>query len=175
MPVGGGQTFRVIPIASNGFMRQVKAYCSWRQVAGYSDADGSVHLRTDSPVVLRFGLVWVDNSFDQFLQLRIFLNRRGISIGNVLQQGNGAYSLQVASPKSCLEVAKHLAPFSFKKKAELMTMIDYYENRIDGTEAIEGFNSAVTSGLRVGKIRPIRIRTNYAEGKKRNRYRVRLR
>jgi hypothetical protein len=146
-------------------MREVEGYCCWRQVAGYFDADGSVHLRTDSPVVLRFGLVWVDSCFEQLLQLRFFLVEKGVAVGNVLQQGDGAYSLQIASPEYCLNVARRLAPFCFKKKAELIIVIDYYENRIDGKEALSRMNEAVIRGTRVGKIRALTILPKYVEGK----------
>lgn len=72
-------------------LEKVRGYRTWTQVAGYFDGDGSVHLRTDSPVVLRFALVWVDNCFEQLLQLRSFLSSRGITLGNVLQQGIGVF------------------------------------------------------------------------------------
>ncbi len=165
MLVPRGQTFHISPTVSNGLLKMVKGYRSWRQVAGYFDADGSVHVRTDSPVVLRFGLVWVDSCSDQLLQLRVFLREQGVSVGDVLQQGSGAYSLEIASPKCCLMVARLLAPFCFKKKEELMMVTDYYENRIDGTEALSRMNDAVVRGTRVGKMKPLIELPKYAEGK----------
>ena len=75
----------------------VAGYRTWTQAAGYFDGDGSVHLRTDSPVVLRFALVWVDNCYGQLLQLKTFLSSRGIVLGNVLQQGEGVFRLLIAS------------------------------------------------------------------------------
>jgi hypothetical protein len=89
----------------------------------------------------------------------------GASVGNVLQQGAGAYSLEIASPEWCLTVARRLAPFCFKKKAELMTVMDYYENRIDGKEALSRMNEAVVRGTRVGKIRALAVLPKYVEGK----------
>jgi hypothetical protein len=165
MLVPRGLNFRTSPTVSNGLLGTAKGYCSWRQVAGYFDADGSVHLRTDSPVVLRLGLVWVDSCFDQLLQMRVFLIEQGVFVGNVLQQGCGAYSMQIASPKCCLIVAKLLAPFCFKKKEELTIVTDYYENRIDGTQALSRMNGAVIRGTRVGKMRTLILLPTYAEGK----------
>jgi hypothetical protein len=146
------------------FLEKVKGYRSWTQAAGYFDGDGSVHLRTDSPVVLRFALVWVDNCFEQLLQLKKFLSSRGIILGNVLRQGD-AHSLQIASPKFCLAAAKQMLPFCFKKEPELTILKDYYENNIDGTEAISRINAMVTCGIRLGKIRPSIVLPKYSEGK----------
>jgi len=84
-------------------LAELKGYRVWTQVAGYFDGDGSVHLRTDSPVVLRFALVWVDNCFEQLLQPKSFLCSRGITLGNVLQQGIGVFSL-LLSTSLCLEI-----------------------------------------------------------------------
>jgi hypothetical protein len=101
----------------------------------------------------------------------------GASVGNVLQQGAGAYSLEIASPEWCLTVARRLAPFCFKKKAELMTVMDYYENRIDGKEALSRMNEAVVRGTRVGKIRALavlpKIRRRKVQRRKRKRDEIR--
>lgn len=141
-------------------------YTLWAQVAGYFDGDGSVHLRTDSLVVLRFALVWVDNSFDQLLQLRSFLCSQGIGLGDVLRQGFGVSRLQIASPRFALLAAKQMIPFSFKKKEELRIVGDYYEDRITGTEAIGKINEAVRRGVRIGDIRPLSVLPRYKEGKR---------
>jgi hypothetical protein len=146
-------------------LEKVRKYRTWTQVAGYFDGDGSVHLRTDSPVVLRFALVWVDNCFEQLLQLKGFLSSRGITLGNVLRQGVGVFRLQIASPRFCLAAAKQMSPFCFKKEPELTILKDYYENKINGTEAISRINEMVVSGIRLGKIRPSIVLPKYAEGK----------
>jgi len=128
-------------------------YTSWTQTSGYFDGDGSAHVRLDSPVVLRFTLVWVDNSRDQLSQLRRFLLSVGIKVGGILNHGSGASGLQIASPKAVLAAATRMSPYCFKKYEELRIVIDYYENRITGTEAILRLNELVRQGIRLGKIR----------------------
>ncbi len=140
-------------------------YTLWAQVGGYFDGDGCARVRTDSPVVLRFTLVWVDNSHEQLRQLRSFLFSKGIAVGNVLKHSNGAYMLQIASPRSVLAAAKQLVHFCFKKNKELGIIIDYYEDRINGTTALLELNELVRQGLRLGKVRrPIRLQ-RYSESK----------
>ena len=138
-------------------------YILWAQVSGYFDGDGCAHVRTDSPVVLRFTLVWVDNYREQLLQLRSFLLSKSIAVGNVLVHSPGVYMLQIASPRSVLAAAKQLVPFCFKKNKELRIVIDYYEDRINGTEALLELNELVRQRLRLGKVRiPIPLPTYHA-------------
>jgi len=111
-------------------------------------------------------LVWVDNCREQLGQLRHFLLTSRISTGEVLRRGDGVFTLQVASPQNVLGASKQLLPYCFKKKFELRLTINYYENRITGTETIEGFNSSVRMGVRVGKIRISRVLPKYGEGKR---------
>jgi hypothetical protein len=144
---------------------QAEDYADWSQVSGYFDGDGSVHLRMDSPVVLRFGLVWVDNSFEQLAQLRRFLLSKRIRVGSVLNSGKGVFRLQVVSPRSVLAAAKAMAPYCFKKSKELRTVIDYYDSAITGAEAIAEINSAVIRGVRTGKIRAEGEFTTYGKAK----------
>jgi hypothetical protein len=88
-----------------------------------------------------------------------------MTLGNVLQQGIGVYRLQIASPRFCLAAAKQMLPLCFKKELELTILKDYYENKINGTEAISRINEMVVSGIRLGKIRPSIVLPKYAEGK----------
>ena len=60
-----------------------------------------------------------------------------------------------------------MLPFVFKKRLELKTLIDYYNDLITGSQVIEIFNSEVTSGKRVGKIREGRIPYVYSVGRRR--------
>jgi hypothetical protein len=93
--------------------------------------------------VLKFGLVWVDNSREQLLQLRGFLISRGIALGNVLRHSTDVYRLQVGSPRFVLVAAKLLMSVCFKKREELRIVIDYYEDKITGTQAISRINEQV--------------------------------
>jgi hypothetical protein len=142
------------------------AYDSWGQVGGYFDGDGTVYVNISSSDVLQFSLIWVDNCREQLGQLRRFLVSQGISTGEVLRRGDGVFTLHIAGPTSVLRAAKLLLPYCFKKTLELSLVIDYYENRISGTEAIDGFNSAVKRAIRAGKIRDLEMPKKYAEGKR---------
>jgi hypothetical protein len=140
-------------------------YTQWAQAGGYFDGDGCAHVRTDSPVVLRFSLVWVDNSREQLQQLRSFLLSMAIAVGNVLNHSAGVYMLQIASPKSVLAAAKQLVPFCYKKNKELRIIVDYYENRINGTTVLRELNKLVLRGLRLGKVRQLIRLPKYLDGK----------
>jgi hypothetical protein len=141
-------------------------YDSWGQVGGYFDGDGTVYINLSSSEVLQFSLIWVDNCREQLGQLRRFLVSRGISAGEVLRRGDGVFTLHIAGARSVLRAARLLLPNCFKKNLELSLVIDYYENRISGTEAIEGFNSAVKRAIRAGKIRDLEMPRKYVEGKR---------
>ena len=143
---------------------KLEGYSRWSQTGGYFDGDGCVHVRMDSPVVLRFALVWVDNSYEQLKQLRLFLVSKGVMVGSVLNHSNGVYMLQIASPQAVLTAAKEMVRYCFKKRKELQAAIDYYENKINGTELISRFNELVHSGIRLGKIRPPKQLSTYEEG-----------
>jgi hypothetical protein len=141
-------------------------YKSWAQASGYFDGDGSVYVNTASDVVLQFALVWVDNFREQLGQLRDFMISWGIGIGDVLRRGDGSFTLQIASPRYVLLASKRLVPFCYKKRFELNLVIKYYEDKIMGTQTIEGFNTSVLRGVRVGKIRHLKIPQKYTEGKR---------
>jgi hypothetical protein len=147
-------------------IRYEYVYDSWGQVGGYFDGDGTVYINISSSEVLQFSLVWVDNCREQLGQLRRFLVSQGISTGEVLRRGDGVFTLHIAGPTNVLSAARFLLPHCFKKGLELSLVIDYYENRISGTEAIEGFNSAVRRAIRAGKIRDLQMPKRYAEGKR---------
>jgi hypothetical protein len=140
-------------------------YSSWDQVGGYFDGDGCVHIRMDSPVVLRLSLVWVDNCYEQLQQLRVFLKPKSIAVGSVLRHSKGAYMLQVVSPSAVLATAKELVDICAKKKKELRIVVNYYESRITGTEALSEFNELVRRKIRLGRIRPLILLPRYGEGK----------
>jgi hypothetical protein len=136
-------------------IRYEYVYDSWGQVGGYFDGHGTVYVNISSSDVLQFSLIWVDNCREQLGQLRRFLVSQGISTGEVLRRGDGVFTLHIAGPTNVLMAAKLLIPCCFKKALELRLAVDYYENRISGTEAIEGFNSAAKHSIRAGKIRDL--------------------
>jgi hypothetical protein len=59
-----------------------------------------------------------------------------------------------------------MTPFCFKKREELTILIDYYEDRISGTQAISLLNETVRRGIRLGETRPVAVRPTYSEGKR---------
>ena len=153
------------PEAESHSIDYVNGYRNWAQVAGYFDGDGLVYLNTSSTEVLQFALVWVDNCKEQLEQLRFFLISRGISTGRVNRR-IGVFYLQIASPRCVLRACKLLLPYCFKKRTELHLVVDYYENKITGSQTIDGFNSVVRMGTRLGKIRTLRIPLKYDDAKR---------
>ena len=141
-------------------------YTSWAQTGGYFDGDGSVYLRIDSEFLLKFALVWVDNSRDQLLQLRRFLISNGVAAGNVLQHSTNVCRLQIGSPAAALLAAKQLVPYCFKKRQELQILVDYYENRITGSEGVSRINAMVRLNVRLGRVRTVPKMACYDEGKR---------
>ncbi len=146
-------------------LNEQRGYEQWAQAGGYFDGDGSVYLLVASAFVLKFGLVWVDNSQDQLIQLRNFMPASGVTLGNVLKHSENVFRLQIGSPHFVLLAAKALEQFTFKKREELRILIDYYEGRITGTEVLSKINELVRREVRLGKIRmPIEMPV-YGEGK----------
>ena len=78
-----------------------------------------------------------------------------------------AHVLKILRTPSVIGAARNMLPFAFKKRLELKTLIDYYNDLITGNQVIEIFNSEVTSGKRVGKIREGRIPYVYSVGRRR--------
>ena len=122
-------------------------YSDWRQVAGYSDGDGSNRVFYDR-YTLRFSLAWCDSSYEQLFQLRQFVESCGIKPAPKTTYTNGAYVLVVGAQSEVLKTARELLPFAFKKKDEFQTVLDYLEDRITGTEVFERFKILQDFGMR---------------------------
>jgi hypothetical protein len=122
-------------------------YRDWRQVAGYTDGDGSNHVYY-SRYTLRFAATWCDSSLQQLSQLRHFLLSHGIKPAPKTTFTSGAYVLVVGNQEEVLRTARALLPFVFKKRDEFQTIADYLEDRITGTEVFRRFKALQDLGLR---------------------------
>jgi len=58
----------------------------------------------------------------------------------------------------------------YKKRRELQLLVDYYFDKVTGTEVLEAFNEEVRSGIRIGKIRGTDMPYTHSAGFTRARY-----
>jgi len=126
---------------------KTEGYQDWRQVAGYSDGDGSNHVYY-SRFTLRFAVTWCDSSLQQLLQLRRFIISREIRPAPKITFTSGAHVLVIGNQKEVLKTAQELLPFVFKKRDEFQTIVDYLEDRITGTEVFKRFKILQDLGIR---------------------------
>jgi hypothetical protein len=143
----------------------VVGYSDWRQVAGFFDGDGLVKV-DPGKFVLALGLRWDDNYKQQIEQLAAFLDSRGIRHGKIIKSG-GAWHVLVKRLVDVRKVSRNIARFSFKKRNELIAVLDYLENRITGDQVSSRLNGEVRRGNRLGDIRRVRMPYKRGEGKRR--------
>lgn len=92
---------------------------------GYYDGDGSVSIFVRKYTVA-FYLDFSDQYREQLQQIVEFMRTQGIRTGPVRKMTNvSAYSLGIADQKSVVEAAERTAPFCFKKRMELVTLLEY--------------------------------------------------
>ena len=115
-------------------------YESWRQVAGYFDGDGNVGLEVVRRI-LRLRIRFVDTWRPQMASIKAFLDRHGVSTNSIGRDNKevwqAAYRLDVSETKSVLRVAKSMLKFCVKKRNDLQIAVDYLEDRITGSRAID--------------------------------------
>jgi len=142
-----------------------EGYTSWTAVAGYFDGDGSVDID-----VRAYTIHWVisfsDNWLEQIEQIREFLIRHGVRVQKPRKVGVGGWICEVKEIASLMIITEEMLQSGgiFKKKKELQLLLDYYSDRITGTEVLQGFNSEVQLGVRVGKIRKAEMPCTHSEG-----------
>ena len=126
-----------------------KAYSTWEQVAGYFDGDGSVTFFLWKFVVA-FYLDFADQYRDQLEQIASFLRSQGIPIGVTHKVSKAqAYTLRIADQDGVVKVAEGIAPYCFKKKQELITLLEYRKlDLISGSEVQKRFRRYVEIGKR---------------------------
>ena len=133
-------------------------YKTWGQVAGYFDGDGTIGTSdvSNQPYKLSLSLVFVEQSVDQLVSIKEFLNRRGIRTSNILKRsGGGASELAVSEFVSVKKMLRGVLPYLCKKELEARAALDYYEGRITGNELLAVFKSEVEAGRR--ERRPHRV------------------
>jgi hypothetical protein len=129
----------------------VKAYASWKQVAGYFDGDGNLGISdlSNQPFKLGLSLVFTDQSLEQISMLRAFFLGREIKTSNVLRTSSKtAWIVVVSRYEMVLLVLKKMLPHLFKKSNEAAAAIDYYEGRITGNQFVSVLQEEVLAGRR---------------------------
>ena len=126
-----------------------KTYPSWEQLAGYFDGDGSVSIFIWKFVV-SFYLDFADQCREQLEQMVGFLRRQGIRTGMVRKMSNSAaYSLRIADQESVVKMAESMVQFCFRKRAELVTLLEYRKlGIITGSEVQYRYARFVEIGFR---------------------------
>jgi hypothetical protein len=142
-----------------------EGYTSWAAVAGYFDGDGSVNIDVRA-YTIHWVIAFSDNWLGQIEQIREFLIRHGVNVQKPRRVGFGGWMCEVKDIASLMIIAKEMLQSGgiFKKKRELQLLPDYYSDSITGTEVLEGFNSEVLLGVRVGKIRRAEMPYTHSEG-----------
>lgn len=121
-------------------------------------------------------MCFVDNWRPQLEAVKKFLESNGVRTGRVrwrkasakqIKKGaRGVYVLGVSNVEGMLIAARKMLPYTLKKNVELRVVIDYYEDRITGDEAIESINEDVISGKRTGKVKHARLPFTHSDGKR---------
>ncbi len=160
----------------------MQGYETWQQVAGYFDGDGNISISDTSnqPYKLGLSLIFTDQSAEQVLMLKSFLESHGVRTSNLLKTSKGtAHMIAVSRFESVLAALKAMLPHLFKKSNEIKGALDYYEGRIQGNDLVALFSDEVKAGRRERRDRKVAIDVpfTYPEGdalmKKRRRERIR--
>ncbi len=140
-------------------------YSNWCAVAGFFDGDGSLDVDPRA-YTIHWAISFSDNWYRQIEQVRRFLRLRRIRVGTPRRIGVGAWVCEVKEISSLKLIAEKMlrSGGTFKKRAELELLLDYYRSEVTGTDVIEFLNTEVKEGIRVGKIRHIGMPFTYSEG-----------
>ncbi|MDE1852248.1 MAG: hypothetical protein KGI38_00705 [Thaumarchaeota archaeon] len=148
-----------------------EGYTSWTAIAGFFDGDGSVDVDARE-YTLHWVLSFSDNWLGQIQQIREFLAGHGIRVGKPRRVGIGGWTCEVKEISSLKTMAMEMLRSGgiYKKKRELQLLVDYYSDKVSGTEVLEAFNSEARLRIRVGKIRSTDMPYTHSEGLERARY-----
>jgi len=126
-----------------------KPYPKWEPVAGYFDGDGSVSIFVGK-FTIAFYLDWTDQSAAQLSQILSFFRIQGIKTGKVRKMTSSeASAFRIADQGSVVYIAEHLLPYCYKKREELLTLLEYRKyDLITGSEVQRRFQKLVRLGLR---------------------------
>jgi hypothetical protein len=124
--------------------------------------------------VVKICIRFVDDWRPQLESVRQFLLGRGIAAGKVKwrkasgnQVANGArgvYVLSLSNREGVVMASKMMAPYCVKKREELKTVLDYFDDVITGDEVINRINHEVRIGQRSGKIKKSNIPWTHSFG-----------
>jgi len=95
-------------------------------------------------------LDWADQSGAQLGQILSFFRIQGIRTGKVRRMTSSrAYAFRIADQKSVVYIAECLVPYCYKKRRELLTLLEYRKyDLITGSEVQGRFQEQVRLGLR---------------------------
>lgn len=141
----------------------------WCQVAGYFDGDGSVEPKIGI-FTLHFGLTWADTYRKQLVHLQRFLRRQGMHTTKVRRSrstlGRPVWHLSIWRRRDVVKACKKMLPHLDKKRVQVKTVIDYFENQVTGTEVVHTFNAERREGKWSGKSRKLNMPWTRNEGRR---------
>jgi hypothetical protein len=154
-------------IGANKRMSLPFGYDNWAAIAGFFDGDGGLDIDARS-YTLHWVLNFVDNWPPQLLQIKQFMESQGMKVGALRPAGTGGYRIEVAAIESLQRCALAMLEGRnlFKKRKELEFMLDYFNGKISGDDVISMLNEEVRSGIRLGKLRVLKVPYTYFEGKR---------
>ncbi len=99
---------------------------------------------------IAFYLDWSDQSEGQLTQIADFLRKRSFRIGETHRLSKSkAFGLRIGEQKAVIGVAVNLVKSCFKKRAELVTVLEYRKlDLITGSEVQKRFEHSVRIGMR---------------------------
>jgi len=119
------------------------------------------------PYKLGLALIFSEQSYDQSLMVKEFLNKNGVVTSNILKTSLGtANMIAISRFDHVLRTMKELLPHLYKKANEIRAALDYYEGRITGNQLAVVFQQEVEAGRRERHPRKVRIEVpfTYPEG-----------
>jgi Zn-dependent M32 family carboxypeptidase len=113
---------------------------------GYFDGDGTVEFSIH-PFTIKVRLAFDENWRPHLEGLRQFLELRGIRCGVVRRKdGYNTWHVVVSNIEGVMVMAKRMLPYAAKKRVELKSILDYYEDRITGDQFVDTMNRLVLAG-----------------------------
>jgi hypothetical protein len=139
-------------------------YRSWSTLAGYFDGDGTVEFSIHR-FTLKVRLAFDENWKLHLEWLKQFIELRGIRCGAVRKKdGYNTWHIVVSDIEGVMLMDKKMLPYAAKKRIELKTVLDYYEDRITGDLFVGAMNRLVVAGERTGKHRGHGPNFTYSRG-----------
>jgi hypothetical protein len=163
----GAETDRLPGFSKSGEAKDLGGgYDNWCAVASFFDGDGCVVVGPKKDTLF-VKLEFSDNWRPQLEQIQLFLHSQGISTGKIFKSKGGAYVFVVVRQDCVITAATAMLATTccFKKRRELEWALQYFEDKLSGTDFIERLND-VNCGNRTGKIRHVDIPYLHSEGRR---------